>query len=611
MLGVIKTFKKVGQKLGAEDVEIKAPVLKTEKEQIRGDLIVAEVARRQGKLAIAGRYSAQRELESDITLDERVVGTGMSGDVRLARYAGTEQFCTVKTLNKSGLSVSRTSEITAEVETFLSVDHPNICRLERLYESKEHLHFVMELLEGGELFAAVEQSRFPEARGVEIFRQMLLAVCYLHEHQIVHCDLKLENFMFEREGSDHIKLIDFGLAKRYTGEKITQCCGSMHYVAPEVINCNFDEKADMWSLGVTLYMMLCGAMPWRGDNDEVARRIKAGEPYFHPPLWRRLSPGAKSLIEGLMTLDPAKRLSAQDALRHPWISMRKGVGALVVDRAVARSLSDFARVPALRRACLSMAVWSLPVQDIESLRRQFYALDRDCNGVVTIEDLNQALGSCCPKHLQSAQSTDNLELFASLDMNGDGEVTFSEFLAAAVNSRRKRLGDTALQLTFDRFDCDASGSLSLDNFFDVLVDSVTGRGLELLEGVELTVNGSMVLEDFRSFMLGVVKDKECSDEETCADSSEDLDASNDGLSEASVDMTLSDLSGEGFPSKACRRVEPSVGCYSQVFGMLRQVRGNFEFSPVAPNRSSQSCATADSRYRGSARSHLGPAILGM
>lgn len=605
MLGIVKSFKDRGRKFRAGHAESKAQIQRIDEPGPRGDLAVAKAAQRQGKLSIAGRFVPERSFESDIALDGRVVGTGMSGEVRLARYAGTEQVCTVKTLSKTGLSEARTAEVTSEVEIFLSVDHPNVVRLERLYESEECLRFVMEFLQGGELFSAVENQHFSEARAAEVFRQMLLAVSYLHERKIVHCDLKLENFMFEREGCDHLKLIDFGLAKRYTGEPIPQCCGSLHYVAPEVINCAFDTKADMWSLGVTLYVLLCGAMPWRGDDEEVSRRIRAGEPYFHPPLWQRLSAGAQYLIEGLLAADPAQRLSAQDALRHPWISMRKGARALVVDRAVARSVGDFSRLPALQRACLSMAVWSLPLQEVESLRRQFYVLDVDCNGVISLKDFKQALGSC----KQGTRDVDDVELFKSLDINKDGEVSYSEFLAAAVYSRRRRLGDDMLQLTFDRFDYRANGSLSLDNFFDALVDSVSGQGFDLIEGLESIVDGSLSLHGFRSFVRGVDKEVEISDEETCA-GTECPDASDDGLSEASGELMMSEFGGEALlGARVRRRVGPSVGCYSQVLSLLRQARGGL--GPPAAKSSSRSRGSLDPGYHGSVRSHLGPAILGM
>merc|ERR1719382_913544 len=139
---------------------------------------------------------------------------------------------------------------------------------------------------------------------------MLLAVAYLHAHRIAHRDLKLENFLYERKDTSHLKIIDFGFAK-FTDRSATmsQACGSIHYVAPEVLAHAYTEKADMWSIGVIVYMLLTGSPPFHGSDDEVLRKIKAGTPHWSSR-FQRLSDSAKSFVKGLIVLDPNTRMSA-------------------------------------------------------------------------------------------------------------------------------------------------------------------------------------------------------------------------------------------------------------------------------------------------------------
>merc|ERR1719330_461957 len=138
----------------------------------------------------------------------------------------------------------------------------------------------MEYLEGGELFnRLVAKKAFSETMAAEMAHQMLLALVYLHEHGIAHRDLKLENWLYEKRHTDHLKLIDFGLAKVVPESgKMSDGCGTIHYMAPEVANNSYTTQADLWSFGVIVYMMLVGFRPlFSGSHKEIFQKIKAGE----------------------------------------------------------------------------------------------------------------------------------------------------------------------------------------------------------------------------------------------------------------------------------------------------------------------------------------------
>jgi calcium-dependent protein kinase len=161
-------------------------------------------------------------------------------------------------------------------------------------------------------------------------KKILSAVKHLHEHGICHRDLKPENFLFSDKSIDaEIKLIDFGLSKRFgqlvdvnPHEKMHTIVGTPYYVAPEVLKGSYDFSCDIWSLGVILYIMLCGYPPFEGDNNkEIFKRVLQQKLEFDPEDWNSISNEAKDLICSMLCKDPTKRISAIDALNHKWFDI--------------------------------------------------------------------------------------------------------------------------------------------------------------------------------------------------------------------------------------------------------------------------------------------------
>jgi calcium/calmodulin-dependent protein kinase I len=186
---------------------------------------------------------------------------------------------------------------------------------------------VLELLTGGELFdRIVAKGSFSEKEASELMKSITSAVTYLHSIAVVHRDLKPENLIYQSPKPDSpIKITDFGLAKyRADGGKsqMTTACGTPGYVAPEVLkNEPYGKEVDMWSLGVILYILLCGFPPFYHENtQQLYKQIKKGEYDFPDPYWTDISDSAKSLVRGLLTVDPKKRMTGKQVLAHPWIT---------------------------------------------------------------------------------------------------------------------------------------------------------------------------------------------------------------------------------------------------------------------------------------------------
>ncbi|KAH8050623.1 serine/threonine kinase [Aureococcus anophagefferens] len=203
-----------------------------------------------------------------------------------------------------------------------SIEHPNIIKLYNFYEEKKMFYMVIELMEGGELFERIVKKTFyNEKEARDLIRILLDALAYLHHRHIVHRDLKPENLLLKSPYNDFdIKLADFGFAKKVNGKSLDTQCGTPGYVAPEILKgAKYGTEVDMWSCGVIVYILLGGYPPFHDDNHAILyRKIKAADYTFEPQYWDQVSDDAKDLIKKMLVVDPDKRLTADQALRHPW-----------------------------------------------------------------------------------------------------------------------------------------------------------------------------------------------------------------------------------------------------------------------------------------------------
>jgi len=187
---------------------------------------------------------------------------------------------------------------------------------------------VLELLSGGELFdRIVAKGSFSEHEAAVCMKEVIGAIKYLHSIGVVHRDLKPENLIYASKAEDAaIKVTDFGLAKhRKESEEMNTACGTPGYVAPEVLkNLKYGPAVDMWSLGVILYILLCGFPPFYHESTaELYKQIKKGQYDFPDPYWTNISKEAKDLVRRLLTVDPKTRFTPDQCLEHEWIGSGK------------------------------------------------------------------------------------------------------------------------------------------------------------------------------------------------------------------------------------------------------------------------------------------------
>ncbi|KAM9461578.1 calcium/calmodulin-dependent protein kinase type IV [Clarias gariepinus] len=249
------------------------------------------------------------------------LGRGATSVVYRCEEKQTEKPYAAKVLKKTiDKKIVRT-----EIGVLLRLSHPNIIRLKEIFETETEISLILELVTGGELFdRIVERGYYSERDAAHVIKQILEAVAYLHENGVVHRDLKPENLLYADLSIDApLKIADFGLSK-IIDEQVTMktVCGTPGYCAPEILRGNaYGPEVDMWSVGVILYILLCGFEPFfdpRGDQYMYSRILNC-DYEFVSPWWDEVSLNAKDLVSKLIVLDPHKRLSVQQALEHPWV----------------------------------------------------------------------------------------------------------------------------------------------------------------------------------------------------------------------------------------------------------------------------------------------------
>lgn len=459
-----------------------------------------------GKVQLSGRYHRlPKKLEDDYELTAKVLGSGYNGVVRMGQSkVGTtnKQKVAVKAFKLTGLNGDKRSQLESEVEIFLQMDHPHVTRLYDVYESADHLHLIMECMEGGELFDRVtELKQFSERDAADAVWQMLLALNYLHSHGIVHRDLKLENFLYDQKNSSHLKLIDFGFSKVWEPNvKMHVSCGTLSYVAPEVLEKSYTSQCDLWSLGVIVFILLAGYMPFSGSEQVQTKNISEGKYKMKPERWKNVTKPAVDFVQALLALDPKKRLTAQGALEHDWIANRQkinGEATQEVDASVVEALRAFGHASKFRRCCMEMMAWSLSNDERSKVRDYFVAMDKSQQGTITMKELKDVLVN--KFHIPDAETR---EIFHALDSNSDEEIHYSDFLAAMVQNRIA-LHDDLLKQAFKRFDVDNSGYITKENMVEVLGETFEGQEVEsLMKEADYLHDGRISYPEFVAYIKG-------------------------------------------------------------------------------------------------------------
>lgn len=374
-----------------------------------------------------------------------------------------------------------------------------------LYEDKLRYYIVTEYCEGGELFTLLaKRKQFTEAEAGYVFGQLISAVSYCHEKKVIHRDLKPENVLIEGDGADlSVKIADFGSSAFIDPYgRLSDYCGSPYYMAPEVMDQCYNEKCDVWSLGILLYVLLTGQPPYAGDSEErILHAVAKGA--LELGKLTEVSEEAKDLVLKLLRKKVGERLSAEQALEHPWVANYRQspyLDSCILSSALSH-MRSYHYSAKLKEAILTFtATQVMSHADLHELKLAFQALDRNGDGKITTTELVSLYKTTLG---ETAAQVEAETIICNVDSNRNGVIDYFEFLKSCLD-RKKHLSKEQLAATFRSFDVDKSGKISKNE----LQRAMAGVGdysdevwSALIREGDRNGDGELDLKEFLALML--------------------------------------------------------------------------------------------------------------
>ncbi|XP_036428459.1 calcium/calmodulin-dependent protein kinase (CaM kinase) II gamma 1 isoform X9 [Colossoma macropomum] len=317
-------------------------------------------------IATSTRFTDEYQLYEEL-------GKGAFSVVRRCVKKSTGQEYAAKIINTKKLSARDHQKLEREARICRLLKHPNIVRLHDSIAEEGFHYLVFDLVTGGELFEdIVAREYYSEADASHCINQILESVNHIHQHDIVHRDLKPENLLLaSKMKGAAVKLADFGLAIEVQGDQQAWFgfAGTPGYLSPEVLRKDpYGKPVDIWACGVILYILLVGYPPfWDEDQHKLYQQIKAGAYDFPSPEWDTVTPEAKNLINQMLTINPAKRITAEQALKHPWVCQRSTVASMMHRQETVECLRKFNARRKLKGAILTTMLVSRNFSACKSL----------------------------------------------------------------------------------------------------------------------------------------------------------------------------------------------------------------------------------------------------
>ncbi|NP_001313180.1 calcium-dependent protein kinase 29-like [Nicotiana tabacum] len=378
---------------------------------------------------------------------------------------------------------------------------PNIVEFKGAYEDKSNLHLVMELCSGGELLDRITAKEIILRRSCKYWKTNCECVHVCNFMGVMHRDLKPENFLMVSKADDSpLKATDFGLSVFIEEGKVYKdIVGSAYYVAPEVLRYNYGTEIDIWSAGVILYILLSGFPPFSAETEEgIFEEILKGHVDLESPPWPFISASAKDLVKKMLTVDPKRRITAHQALEHPWLKKDGEASDKPIDSAVLVRMKQFRAMNKMKKLALKVIAGNLSEEEIKGLKQMFSNIDTDGSGTITYEELKTGLSRLGSK-LTEAEIK---QLMEAADVDKSGTIDYIEFITATTHRHRLEREENLFK-AFLYFDKDCSGFITRDELRHAMTEYGMGDEAtidEILDDVDTDKDGKINHDEFVAMM---------------------------------------------------------------------------------------------------------------
>ena len=443
------------------------------------------------------------------------LGKGSFGSVFKVQNIKTNEIRALKVIKKTSIIYQDDDhKFLKEIEILIKLEHPNIIKIYEYYTDDINFYLITDYISNGELYNYVYKAKsFNERQTQYIMKQVLCAVNYLHLNNIAHRDIKLENILVEQEITSNdeqllnVKLIDFGTSNYVKTENtnyFTVKVGSPFYMAPEVLNKKYNNKCDIWSCGVIMFMLLRGHPPFKGENQEELFKSIQNDIINYNEM-TELSELAKELMSKMLERNVDLRYSADECLKHKWMKIYNEKSEVMKTEVVTSALNNISNYHAtekLQQATMAYIVHFISFnKEVEDLKTVFNEFDKNKDGLLSFEEIDHAFTRYCTnKGLQNfTQKNKLIQMLDEIDTEKTGHISYEQFLRISID-QREILNENNLRSAFEKFDTNKDGKLSKEEIKNVLGTKDFAYVNELLKLVDENKDGFISFEEFKSLM---------------------------------------------------------------------------------------------------------------
>ena len=460
---------------------------------------------------------------TDIYELEYQLGEGGFGQVFLVRHKKMNLLRAMKIIPINSRNEKQKTD--KEIELLKQLDHPNIVKLFEYFSDDEKYYLITEYCRGGDLFDLIKKKKkFSELSAAYIMYQVFHALIYCHNtHNLIHRDIKPENIVVYRQnmnGEDlyDVKLIDFGISKIFNkleNNNERKVKGSLCYISPEVLKFKYDEKCDIWSCGVILYILVIGTYPFNGkDKNEIISNIVRGNYSFPKGFIENSSPEIRDLIVQCLQVNPSNRISAKKALNHPFFTLYeiKEFFLHVTEAFLNKTINNIKKYEirnSLQELTFTYLVHNYPNQNqITLIYKVFNKFNKNNDGKLTKKELKEGLS----KYFSKGQTggidieKETNEIFKIIDANNNGYIECEEFVRAGIDKNLLK-NKKVLRFTFDFLDKNKNEEVSVEELKEVfgVVNKEDEKSLvNLMKTIDTNSDGHISFDEYYMMMVKII-----------------------------------------------------------------------------------------------------------